>query len=187
MFPLSTDCPPWTDDRFGEPERAEALLRRMEEARAMVARGEGPDFAASPSGALCALHGAMFGGTAPLECYAGRMRGEHPDAPCLARNVRVGGAPGTPYTEMPAAVEAFDRAARALLAQAAAAPPGDRAEAAVEAAAWIAAAVIRIHPFVNGNGRSSRLATNALLVAAGFPPDTVALERTPPAPYREIA
>jgi hypothetical protein len=46
----------------------------------------------------------------------------------------------------------------------------DAVLAVAEAAAWMHAKLIRIHPFVNGNGRVSRLVGNAVLVRYGLPP-----------------
>ena len=49
--------------------------------------------------------------------------------------------------------------------------PTDRAgEHVVEQAANIHEALVTIHPFVDGNGRTARLVMNLLLMRAGFPP-----------------
>ena len=44
---------------------------------------------------------------------------------------------------------------------------------AVHVAVWAHAEVIRIHPFLDGNGRTSRLLMNAVLVGLGLPPIVV--------------
>ena len=41
---------------------------------------------------------------------------------------------------------------------------------AIHTAAWAHAEVIRIHPFIDGNGRSSRVLMNAILVGLRLPP-----------------
>jgi len=46
----------------------------------------------------------------------------------------------------------------------------------MELAAWIHAEFVRIHPFPDGNGRTSRLLMNYQLMANGFPPISIAKE-----------
>ena len=46
----------------------------------------------------------------------------------------------------------------------------------VELAAWIHAEFVKIHPFTDGNGRTSRLIMNYQLMAEGFPPVSIAKE-----------
>ncbi len=43
--------------------------------------------------------------------------------------------------------------------------------------AWLHAAIVRIHPFADGNGRVARLTANLPLLRWGFPPVTIPLER----------
>lgn len=47
---------------------------------------------------------------------------------------------------------------------------------AIELAAWTHAEFVRIHPFRDGNGRTSRLLMNYQLMAQGFPPIDIAKE-----------
>jgi len=49
----------------------------------------------------------------------------------------------------------------------------DYDEKAVHIAAWIHARVLQIHPFEDGNGRTSRLIMNHVLVVAGLRPVAV--------------
>lgn len=46
----------------------------------------------------------------------------------------------------------------------------------IEYAAWTHAEFVRIHPFIDGNGRTSRLLMNYQLIAAGFLPVSIAKE-----------
>ncbi|WP_270809996.1 Fic family protein [Hungatella effluvii] len=46
----------------------------------------------------------------------------------------------------------------------------------IELAAWTHAEFVRIHPFPDGNGRTSRLIMNYQLMAQGFPPISIAKE-----------
>ncbi|HEX2203561.1 MAG TPA: Fic family protein, partial [Longimicrobium sp.] len=184
---MEHEWPRWEDGRYGPPERAEALARRAEETRAAVARGEGPSFAEAPTRALCHWHASLFRGTAPLAAYEGGLRGDAAE-PCLARNVRVGGQHGVPWERMGETMDAFDARVRALVADVdarVAAGAGDAAEAAVEAAAWVAARVVAIHPFIDGNGRMSRLVAAWLLARWGLDAAVVPLTPSPPPPYRD--
>ena len=47
---------------------------------------------------------------------------------------------------------------------------------AIELAAWTHAEFVKIHPFVDGNGRTSRMLMNYQLMAAGFLPISIAKE-----------
>ena len=49
-------------------------------------------------------------------------------------------------------------------------------ENAIELAAWTHAEFVRIHPFVDGNGRTSRMIMNYQLLASGFLPVSIAKE-----------
>lgn len=46
----------------------------------------------------------------------------------------------------------------------------------IELAAWTHAEFVKIHPFVDGNGRASRLIMNYQLMASGFAPVSIAKE-----------
>lgn len=46
----------------------------------------------------------------------------------------------------------------------------------IELAAWTHAEFVRIHPFPDGNGRTSRLLMNYQLMSQGFPPISIAKE-----------
>ena len=49
-------------------------------------------------------------------------------------------------------------------------------ENAIELAAWTHAEFVRIHPFVDGNGRTARMLMNYQLMLAGFLPVSIAKE-----------
>lgn len=51
---------------------------------------------------------------------------------------------------------------------------------AMELAAWTHAEFVKIHPFVDGNGRTSRMIMNYQLMAAGFLPVSIAKENRLP-------
>lgn len=54
---------------------------------------------------------------------------------------------------------------------------GRRAANSIELAAWTHAEFVRIHPFVDGNGRTARMLMNYQLMLAGFLPVSVAKEQ----------
>ena len=49
-------------------------------------------------------------------------------------------------------------------------PNADQLAAVVDLCAWVHAEWVRIHPFVNGNGRTARLWANSLALRYGLPP-----------------
>jgi hypothetical protein len=58
----------------------------------------------------------------------------------------------------------------------------DRMQAVIELAAWVHSEWVRIHPFANGNGRTARILTNAVLLRYGLPP-VLRLRPRPARPY----
>lgn len=84
-------------------------------------------------------------------------------------NVLIAGAAHRPpdalqvVTQMQAFIEAYQTTAQALHP--------------VARAAWVHAEFVKIHPFVDGNGRTSRLLMNLELMKAGFPAAVLPVER----------
>jgi hypothetical protein len=116
------------------------------------------------------------------------MRGIYADKPCLARNVQVGGISGAAFEIMPDVIRHFDTAVDDLLAAVddaiKAGLSGDAlVDFMLDCAAWITACFLRIHPYLNGNGRISRLISNALLYRFGLGLNNVRLNPRPDAPY----
>lgn len=103
----------------------------------------------------------------------GRFRGEPP-----AESVRVwvGSREGVPPDGVAGALRTFERILkRAVAALDALFPRGreldtDGLAAVVDLCAWAHAEWVRIHPFVNGNGRTARILANFLLMRYGVPP-----------------
>lgn len=102
------------------------------------------------------IHRTLFGGLFPQ--FAGFLRG--PDPPGLYRNVTFGPYRGTHADDVRAECETFFGTVADLIAQL------DRwleergrvdlAEQVLQAAAYVHCELIKIHPFVNGNGRAAR-------------------------------
>lgn len=173
--------PEWSDDDPADRPRIVAnAARALAGVRAMaVTRG------LPTADALCDWHGILYDGCAvPSPSYVAHFRGD-PSAPDIA-GYEVGVGPdmadGLPERAGVWAVDVaeavggfFSRLDRALPALDAAVPAGKRprqvdvlhevvALAAIAHGEWI-----RIHPFVNGNGRTARLLAAHVALRYGLP------------------
>ncbi|MCC6782249.1 MAG: Fic family protein [Planctomycetes bacterium] len=113
---------------------------------------------------LCALHARVFAG---VRDHAGRTRSKD------WGTERLVFGPNRSFHRSAVARaldEAFDSARRSIrsLQENKASP--DYEHSAVYVAVWIHAEIVRIHPFEDGNGRSSRLLMAMVLVQLGLRP-----------------
>ena len=110
----------------------------------------------------------MFGDIWPD--FAGRLRG--PDAGQIATNVSFGPYRGTRFEDVPGACEELSRQIGELLRQLdVVSLRGDRRELKIQVArvaAYIHCQLVLIHPFTNGNGRTSRVCVNYVRARYGF-------------------
>lgn len=121
-----------------------------------------------------AWHGEIMDGLeVPKPESVGRFRGE----PGLeAVHVIVGQHEGVPPDQVGDALARFERKLRHVLARldaripAGAALDADTLGAVLHVCAWAHAEWVRIHPFVNGNGRTARLWANYVAMRYGLPP-----------------
>lgn len=127
----------------------------------------------------------MAGLTVPEQKFVGRFRGERG----LEREgVFVGAREGTNPAFVGREARAFIKRLQVVcgrldkLLPSGAELDRDRLEAVVELAAWAHSEWVRIHPFCNGNGRTARLLTNAILMRYGLPP-ALKLRPRPSSPY----
>lgn len=106
--------------------------------------------------------------------------------PCLNVPVAVGGIPGAPahlvLAQFDALLTTFQNAVANAQHQGAISNPQKRAGEAAKIVGTMIGEFIRIHPFRNGNGRTSRLLWHALLYRFGFPPQCGVVKR-PARPY----
>lgn len=121
----------------------------------------------------------------PHPKFVARFRGE----PGLeSEPVYVGQRAGTEPQQVAEEVDAMMARLRAVIARLDALLPAgeeltrDGLEAVIEFAAWVHSEWVRIHPFSNGNGRTARLLTNAILLRYGLPP-VLRLRPRPASPY----
>jgi fido (protein-threonine AMPylation protein) len=119
-------------------------------------------------------HGKIFRDVVPLPYYAGHYRSDDKKLPCLAIDVQIGGHLGAPYQEVPRlmhehseqmqdAIKHTDKYISSIPTYV------NRSRATVQLAALYAGRFIQIHPFLNGNGRMSRLISNYVFVRYGYP------------------
>jgi Fic family protein len=111
----------------------------------------------------------------PPDDLVGQFRGP-PKLPGIG--AKIGAHRGTPSKDVAVETRRFIEIAQALLTALDKRLPRDQPDAldidglraVAEAAAWAHCEWVRIHPFANGNGRTSRLIGNAILVRYGLPP-----------------
>ena len=104
--------------------------------------------------------------------HVGRLRGE-----AGARiDVHVASAEGVPHAGVKAQLGDFEQRLQTVVAAldrrypAGAELDEDGVAAVTDLAGWAHAEWVRIHPFVNGNGRTARIWANCLLIRYGLPP-----------------
>lgn len=113
-------------------------------------------------------HKRLFAKVVPLGYYAGNFRGINSARPCLNGEVAVGNnlgsSPEVVEQEMKAFSGELERATKATDEFMERNPAAiAKLQAAVQLAAYAGGSIIKIHPFVNGNGRVARLAMNFFL------------------------
>ena len=162
-----TDCPAWEHDSV----RGAAFRRAVREVYSAMVRSAAlsPLRLEDPA----AWHGGLFRDFVPLDYYAGNYRQLDPQRICLAKDVLVGGNPGVPYRQVVprlAGLIAWHRGELAALeVRYPALTQQDRALRLSQLIAVLVGEFVRIHPFINGNGRTSRLLWAWALRRAGLP------------------
>ena len=174
--------PDWDQDSPRLRQNLVALLRHIRDEAASRTRPSLP--------AVRGWHRDFLQGlTVPNPAAVGRFRGE-PGLEGL--EVEVGARRGVASQGVPAALAEFERMLqRAVTRLDALLPPGaaldaDRLAAVLDLCAWTHAEWIRIHPFLNGNGRTARLWANSLAMRYGLPP-FVRLRPRPDRGYEDAA
>ena len=110
----------------------------------------------------------MRGLEVPAPEYVGAFRGE-PGVENIG--VEIGGRRGVVSTEVAGELKRFESTLQALVASLDSAVPAgqelgaDELAGVLDLCAWTHAEWVRIHPFVNGNGRTARIWANSLAKA----------------------
>jgi fido (protein-threonine AMPylation protein) len=164
------DCPPWvlSESASDVPSVAGGLI----EFQKFVYKNSNKYIL--QHGDLKTWHERIFRESVPIPYYAGNYRADDPGRPCLRQDVQVGGLPGAPFAKVPRLMRGLSDEMRHLVVETdkyvASGPiPVNRARAVVQLAALYSGKFLRIHPFLNCNGRTSRLISNYILHRYGYP------------------
>ncbi len=167
---LVSACPDWSSD--GPATREGSFRDSVAAAYRLVEQAAGNHAVRSEE--CCQWHKAMFARHVPLDYYAGNYRQVDPRRPCLNVNVEVAGQPGEAAANVPDAMQLlFDQTGRPLANLRllwSGLPPPERAKRVAIVLAYLVGRFIQVHPFVNGNGRTSRLLWVWGLLRFGVPP-----------------
>jgi hypothetical protein len=180
-------CPEWSDDH---PDDDRFLANLRDAVRDL---DESCATALPTQAALDKWHEKVFAAIVPVRDYAGNVRQVDPTRPCLdypvcLRNRLTGEivASGFPPAHVPRACEELFRVVQTALAELEAnwdnLAPVDRFRRLVYVIGSAKGRFVQIHPYVNGNGRSSRALRRSLVRRYGIP-DHLAVEKRPPDPY----
>ncbi len=119
-------------------------------------------------------HLNVFRSVVPLSYYAGNYRSDDPNFPCLNVDVQVSVNAGAPFAQVPALMSEFSDEVLNWVSKTDAYLRGgasdlNRVRAVVQLAAFSLGRFVQIHPFLDGNGRMSRMIGNYVLERYGFP------------------
>jgi fido (protein-threonine AMPylation protein) len=158
---LTTNCPTWVQE-------SDSVLHGIAlaiQAFGNFASRQNPKKHVLCYGDIKQWHERLFQSAVPLWYYAGNVRQDDHAKPCLKVDVHVNGVTGTHWTDVEDQMKRFsaelERATNATDEYLATARPMEqRVKVAAQIAAFAGGTIIRIHPFLNGNGRMARLVMN---------------------------
>lgn len=134
-------------------------------------------------------HRTLFQAFVPLAYYAGSFRQHDLTRPCLQILVEVGAIVGTLPDRVPDEMNLLFSELNANVMKLedrwGMAKPAERAGLLSKLLAWFVGSFIRIHPFINGNGHTSRLLWRWGLHRYGVPPQIRSHPRPDP-PYGAV-
>jgi fido (protein-threonine AMPylation protein) len=183
-------CPQWADDA------AEHNLPELEQSMGKVWADACAEAKRTRPGRkeFRRWHLRTFRSLVPMNYYAGHFRQQDPQRPCLSGDAWVPQADGTrvngtPYGEVLRMMEVFEQDLHndllATEARWGAMTPQERLLSTATTVGLAIAKFIQIHPFINGNGRMSRLLWAVLISRLGLPVPMAAVRRPGP-PYPEM-
>jgi hypothetical protein len=167
---MSSECPPWErpESESDVPSVASGLIQFQK----FITKNSRKHIL--QHGDLKTWHGRIFRESAPLSYYAGTYRSDEPSRPCLRTDVGVDGLPGAPFAEVPDLMREWsgdihDGIVGTDKYVARNPTPVLRARAVMQLAAFSSGKFLKIHPFLNCNGRTSRLILNYIFHRYGYP------------------
>lgn len=165
---------PWNED---DPRDRARIARNAKDALTHVAaHARNRDTFTWPQ--IQDWHRILFDGcTVPVDYYVGQVRDSDTRYPELIDyEVRVGAHRGVPSVHVSAEVLQFATRVQtaagrldAIIPRGARPTTAGQLQSVLELAAVAHGEIVRIHPFANGNGRTARLISNAVLLRYGLP------------------
>lgn len=167
---MSSNCPAW--DQPGTEHNREAIVGGMAEFQKFTHRNSKSHIL--DHGDLKTWHQRIFSASVPLGYYAGNFRSDDSRYPCLMVNNGVGARRGALYQDVPRLMQELsgEMTNRTIEIDGFVGrnpTPADKARWVVMLAALYSGGFVRIHPFLNGNGRLSRLVANYIFDRYGYP------------------
>ncbi|HYG74226.1 MAG TPA: Fic family protein [Planctomycetota bacterium] len=150
-------CPDWSDD---SKEREKAAFRVASKQVYRLVESSASHQLLTQE-AVRSWHRLLFKDIVPLDYYAGNFRQVSSERPCLNGYAEIAGRFGSPPHLVTKHMQTLVLGLRAHVASLELhwedKPAPDRALFLAQIIGWLVGNYIRIHPFMNGNGRTSRL------------------------------